>query len=273
MHTKASIISDLTRMNAPRDKAVLVHTSLRAVGEIDGRGEAFLEALIEYFTAEGGLLLIPTHTWDKLINKCDITLDMSSSETCVGTLPGIAAAHPMAHRSLHPTHSMAVFDGKTRSGESGPAEDYIASEVFADTPAPPNGCYGKICSMGGKILLIGVSHNRNTFLHAVEEDMDIANRLHAVPSITKIRMPSGEVIERLMRGHHAAGIGDVSLRYPKYEPAFRYYGAIEDGMIGNASVQLCDAQKMAYVLKLTYKRSGGIDLMADEEPIDEKYYK
>ena len=273
MHTKESILNDLARMNAPRDKVVLVHTSLRAVGEVEGRGEAFLEALIEYFTAEGGLLLIPTHTWANLGGESDITLDMSSEKTCIGTLPSIAAVHPMAHRSLHPTHSMSVFDGKTKSGEPGAAEDYIAGEVMVDTSTSEKGCYGRVYDMGGKILLIGVGHNRDTYLHSVEERMGVPNRLSVNPVAIKIRLKSGDVIERPIRHHHAEGIKDVSARYPKYEPAFRLHGAIEDGRIGNAAVQLCDARKMAEVMELVRERSGGIELMADEEPLDPKFYE
>lgn len=273
MHTKSSILNDLARMNAPLGTVVLVHTSLRAVGEVEGRGEGFLDALIEYFTADGGLLMIPTHTWKNLdgdISKP--TLDMSSPETCIGTLPNIAAVHPMAHRSLHPTHSMSVFDGKTKSGEPGPAEDYINGEVMVDTSTSPNGCYGRIYDVGGKILLIGVGHNRDTYLHSVEERMDVPNRLSAGMVSTKIRLKSGDVIERPIHHHHAEGIKDVSARYPKYEPAFRHHGAIVDGVIGSAAVQLCDARKMAEVMQLVRERSGGIELMADDAPLDEKYY-
>ena len=76
-----------------------------------------------------------------------------------------------------------------------------------------------------------------------------------------------------MRTHHADGIPGVSANYPKYEPAFRYYGAISDGMLGGAKVQLCDAKIMADVVKLIYERSGGTELMADDKPLDEKLYK
>jgi len=64
----------------------------------------------------------------------------------------------------------------------------------------------------------------------------------------------------------------VSARYPKYEPAFRHHGAIIDGTVGSAAVQLCDARGMADVMKLVRERSGGIELMADEEPLNPAYY-
>lgn len=273
MYTKRNIKEDLWRMNAPQDKVVLVHTSLRAVGEVEGGGLAFLEALIEYFTAAGGLLMVPTHTWKSLERGCDEpTLDMSSSETCIGTLPNIAAAHPMAHRSLHPTHSMAVFDGRTLAYEAGKAEDYIAGEVMVDTSTSPHGCYGRILDEGGMILLVGVGHNRNTFIHSVEERMGVPNRLSREPVPTKIRLLSGDVIERPIRCHHAEGNPDVSRFYPKYEPAFRHFGAISDGKIGSADVQLCDARKMAKAMERVRERSGGAELMFDDTELKKEYY-
>ena len=141
MFTKNEIKAQLARMGAPKDSVVLVHSSLRAVGETEGRGEGLLEALIEYFTEDGGLLCIPTHTWANAGKEGVITLDLTQPKTCIGTLPDLAAAHPHGHRSLHPTHSMAVF-GKC-------AEEFIADEVECKTPAPPFGCYGKIFERGG----------------------------------------------------------------------------------------------------------------------------
>lgn len=264
MYTKQDIKNQLSAMGAPRDSVVLIHSSLRAVGETEGRGEGLLEALIEYFTEEGGLLCIPTHTWANVGDLSKPTLDLNSPKTCIGTLPDLAAAHPLARRSLHPTHSMAVFgDG---------AEEFIADEVRCRTPAPPFGCYGKIYERGGRILLVGVGHNRNTYLHGVEEMLDVPNRLSPEPLPMTVRRADGSVEKRLSHSHHAEGIGDVSKRYPKYEPAFRHYGHIVDGFVGNAPAQLCDARGMKDVLELIYKRSGGAELMIDFEPLDAALY-
>jgi aminoglycoside 3-N-acetyltransferase len=193
------------------------------------------------------------------------TLDLNSPKTCIGTLPDLAAAHPLAHRSLHPTHSMAVFgDG---------AEEFIADEVRCRTPAPPFGCYGKIYERGGRILLVGVGHNRNTYLHGVEEMLDVPNRLSPEPLPMTVRRADGSVEKRLSHSHHAEGIGDVSKRYPKYEPAFRHHGCIRDGWIGNAPTQLCSTRGMRDVMRLVWERSGGIELLADDAPLPEHYYK
>ena len=265
MYTKNEIKTQLREMNAPKDSVVLIHSSLKAVGEVKGRGEGLLEALIEYFTEDGGLLCIPTHTWANA-GKTEIpTLNLNEPKTCIGTRPNLAAAHPKAHRSLHPTHSMAVFGNG--------AEEFIADEIKAVTPAPPFGCYGKICAMGGKILLVGVGHNRNTYLHSVEEMLGIPNRLSPEPLPMTILHRDGTTERRMQKCHRAEGIGDVSMRYPKYEPAFRLYGHITDGFVGDAKSQLCDARGMKEVLELIYKRSNGAELMVDFEPLPTELYE
>ncbi len=38
---------------------------------------------------------------------------------------------------------------------------------------------------GGKILLLGVGHERNTFIHCVEEHLDVPDRLIRSPHILR----------------------------------------------------------------------------------------
>lgn len=261
------ITAQLAEMGAPQDSVVLVHTSMRAVGAVEGRAEGLLDSLIAYFTADGGLLCIPTHTWANFAHKEKITLDKTTGETCIGILPSIAAVDPRGTRTSHPSHSMAVFGDPERVAA------FIEGEDRRVTPASPNGCYGKICTMGGKILLIGVGHNRNTYLHSVEEMLDVPNRLSKEPREVTVRHENGEIERRLVYSHKAEGIRDVSAQYPKYEPAFRLYGAIVDGFIGNAEAQLCDARIMREVLALVRERSGGRELLADDEALSPSLYR
>lgn len=263
---KSDIINQLTALNAPRDRIVLVHSSLRAVGQVEGRGEGLLEALIEYFTSEGGLLCIPTHTWANVGKENVITFDMTTPKTCIGTLPDIAARTAKI-RTLHPTHSLAVFGDKTCATAFADDEDNFT------TPADPRGCYGKIFDNDGYILLVGVGHNRNTYLHCVEEMLGVPNRISKEAFRASVRHSDGNIEYKDIYPHKAVGIGDVSARYPKYESAFRYHGAITDGFIGNVSSQLCSAVIMKEVMELINKRSGGKELFFDDSPIDEIYFK
>ena len=266
MFTLEEINKQLKEIDAPTNSIVLIHSSLRTIGEVEGRAEALLVTFIEYFTSDGGLLCIPTHTWDRIGDSSKITLDYLNPQTCIGTLPNIAAKHPNALRSCHPTHSMAVFGDKSK------AIEFVKGEDTFITPANPLGCYGKIYDNDGYIMLIGVSHNRNTYLHCVEEMLDVPNRIAKEPKTASIRLLDGKIITRSMHPHESVNIGDVSLKYPKYEPAFRYHNCIIDGKIGNADVQLCNARKMKYVMEMIFLRSGKKDLLTDDAPIPAELY-
>ena len=257
---REDILKQLEAFQIATGKPVLVHTSLRAIGEIEGGADTLLSALISYFTKDGGLLCIPTHTWNRDV------MDRSKAETCVGVLSNVAAAHPDGIRSMHPTHSIVVF------GDRNKALEFIQCEIEANTPTSPNGCYGNFYKEDGYILLIGVEHNKNTFLHCVEEKLQVPNRLTKNMVERTIIHEDGRVEKRHLYWFDGSKIPDVSVNFGKFEPAFRYHECITDGFIGNAKVQLCSASKMKEVMELIYKRSAGEELLADNQPLDKKLY-
>lgn len=271
MYTKQDIHRQLQEMGVPRDSIILMHTSLRAVGEVEGRGCGLLDIMIEYVTAEGGLLCIPTHTWKNLEDLGKPTLDRNSDYTCIGTLPTLAVRHTAyingkeykPHRSQHPTHSMVVY------GEEEKAKEYIASEELSESSTAPGGCYGKLPAMGGFILLVGVDNGSNTYLHSAEEILGIPDRLTDHLRPTTILNEDGTLVSRPIHSHKGA----VSRWYPKYEPAFRHHGCILDGYVGSAKTQLCSAAGMLEVMRLIRDRSKGAELLGHDDPIDPAFYE
>lgn len=260
MITKAQILKQLEKFSEAKGRIVTVHTSLKAIGKIEGGGEALLDALIEYFADNGGLLCIPTHTWNSDV------YDRRKSESCIGVLPRLAAAHPDAVRTLHPTHSMAVF------GVRKTVEEFVKNEETADTPANPKGCYGKIFNDDGYVLLIGVGQNKNTYLHCVEEMLNTPDRLTDYKVSKTIIHKDGTEEKRELYWFDNK-IDDVSVYFPKFEKPFRHFGCIKDGFIGNAPVQMCDARKMKEVVELIYKNNNMGELLDNDLPIDEKLYR
>lgn len=257
--TKTQLNEQLEKFKHIKGKIVTVHTSLKAVGEIEGGGETLLSALIDFFAKDGGLLCVPTHTWNSDI------YDRRKSDSCIGVLPQLAAAHPDAVRTLHPTHSMAVF------GDSKKIEKFVNMEEFADTPANPRGCYGKIYEQDGYVLLIGVGQDKNTYLHCVEEMLDTPNRLTEYKVERRIVHKDGREEKRFLYWFDNI-IPDVSVYFPKFEEAFRYYDCIEDGRIGNATVQICSARKMFEVVEKIYKNNHFGELLDNNLPLDKKLY-
>lgn len=265
MHTRESLWAQLRAMNAPQDRIVLMHTSLRSIGAVEGGGEALLQTLIDYFTANGGLFCIPTHTWDNLY-KDVITLDMQNPDSNLGAFTVLAARHPDGVRSENPTHSMVVF------GERARALDFIKDDAFVKTPTAPESCYGKLFDEGGFVLLVGVSQSKNTYLHTVAEMLHIPDRMDDKPISVTVRRLNGEIVPRELTLFACSSSEDISERFPKYETAFRYHGAITDGLLGHAPAQLCDAVRMKEVVELILSRSGGKDPLGSEHPIPPSWY-
>lgn len=264
--SKEEIFSQLHSLGVPTDKPVTIHTSLKAIGDVKGRGEGFLDILIEYVTSDGGLLCIPTHTWHRCGDSSQITLDVRSNDVCIGTLAKIASTYKNVHRTLNPTHSLAIF------GDDEKAVSFASLDNSLVSSSDPNGCLGNFISQNGYILLIGVGHEKNTFLHVVEDMNNVSNRLSEEPYPASVRLADGSIVKKPLRLIAPRGIGDVSRNYPKLEPAFRLGGAIKYGKIGYADAQLCNAKKMAEIFSEIIRKSGGKELFADDAPLPKELY-
>lgn len=143
---------------------------MKAIGEVEGRADAVLDVWMDYF--KNGLLLLPTHTW-KTVNDDNPVYNPLETPSCVGILTNMFLKREGVIRSLHPTHSMAGY-GKD-------AARYLSGEEYNNTPCTPGGCYDRLKEVKGKILLVGVGHERNTYIHSVEEVLNVPNRLSDKP--------------------------------------------------------------------------------------------
>ncbi len=261
MLSKADILKNLETFQVAQGKIVSVHSSLKAVGELEGGGETLLLALIEFFTEKEGVLCIPTHTWDSDV------YDMRKAESCTGVLSCLAAGHPDGIRTAHPTHSVALFGNRKK------VEEIALAEENSVTPASPSGCMGRLYNEDGYVLLIGVGQNKNTFLHCVEEMLFVPNRLTKEKIAHTVIYLDGRKEIKSIYCFDEENFCDASVFFGKFEPAFRYHGAIIDGRIGDAKVQLCRARKMKEVVELIYRNNHFKELLDNDLPLVEHLYK
>lgn len=240
---------------------VAVHSALRAVGPIEKGADGLIDAFCSYLT--DGLLLIPTHTWRSFSS---LYYDVKASEPCLGILSYIAAFRPDGVRSLHPSHSVAAF-GKG-------AAAYVAGEETSVTVTPPTSAIGRLYEEKGKILLIGVNHTRNTYLHTVEERLGVKNRLHPEGFVFTIKNEQGETITSPpIHPFYSEGIpGGASEYFENYKKPLEECGAVTYGQLGNATVYCCDAAKTFDVLKMLWEKAE-YDLCASHREIPAEYYK
>ena len=61
MLTKNDIHKFLSESGIEPSDTVLVHTSFRSLGGVEGGCDGFIDAMCEYLT--DGLFLVPSHTW------------------------------------------------------------------------------------------------------------------------------------------------------------------------------------------------------------------
>lgn len=259
MYTKIDILNHLKAMEIEPDGTLLVHSSMKAIGEVEGGADTVLDALIEYM--KDGLLIFPTHTWSR-INEEHCIFDPAAEPSCVGILTNLFMKRPGVIRSWHPTHSVAAL-GKD-------AESYTSGEEKQDTPCSRQGCWGKLYDRKAKILFLGCSLRSNTFLHGVEEWNSIPLRLADTYRYLKIAAPDGSLIE-CPQYSHLSPFGDVSQNYGKMEPAFIDTGIARKGRIGDAVSILCDAVGMADLTSAFLCRNP--DLFIDNSPIPTEWYR
>lgn len=260
MYTRLDVINQLKNAGAPRDRVVMLHSAYSRVGDFVGGPREFLDTLIEYFTSEGGLFCVPTHTWG-LIGKTEITLDHNDKYTNLGLLPRLALEREDGVRSDNPTHSTVVF------GERERALEFICNESESRTPTSPLGCYGKLYRDGGAVLLLGVTHRSNTYLHSVDELLGVEYRLEKKPSKYTVRYRDGKEISREIFMFDESD-GDVSLKFDKYSPVFDKCGVQLHTRICDANSLLCDAVGMKNTVEHIYKSLGGRDPLADGVELD-----
>lgn len=263
MVTKQDVFNFLEEAGIKRDDKVTIHCSLRSIGAIENGADGLVDAFVEYLSE--GLFIVPTHTWDN-VNRKNPYFDVKTTVPCIGTLAKVAAFRKDGVRSLHPTHSVAVF-GKN-------AAEYVKGEEKSVTPTPVGGALSRLYEENGKILLVGVGHERNTYLHAVDERYDIPDRLNPDTFEITIEDYDGNLHKSPpYHTHHSENCKVcVSEYYPNYKKAFEHTKAVTYHKLGNATVYCCDAVKMTDTVRILWQKTDH-DLCIEECPVPASYYE
>ena len=227
MHTKESLLKDLREMGLGPGHVALAHTSMKAIGEVEGRAGAVIDALMGAFPA--GLLAMPTLTWS-LADEAAPVFDVRRSKTDVGLLPEMFRNRPGVVRSWHPTHSLAAYGLGARA--------LTAADHLCGTPCGRKSGWHKLYERDAAILMIGCTLTSCTFFHGIEEWCDVPGRL-AEPVEFTVVTPKGQRLAVTSAPHR----GSPSEQYGKAEPALREAGALADGRFGNANVLVMSAAK------------------------------
>ncbi|OGV83614.1 MAG: hypothetical protein A3K19_07750 [Lentisphaerae bacterium RIFOXYB12_FULL_65_16] len=159
--TRTAICAGLRDLGLRSGDLVIVHSSLKSFGRVEGGADAVIDALLDA-VSPGGTVAVPTLTYGPFAPENPPPLFDPKTRPCiVGHIPETFRQRPEAKRSLHPTHSIAAI---------GPlADELIRDHERARSPIGPDGAWGRIAQHGGYVLMLGAPIHTCTMKHGPEE--------------------------------------------------------------------------------------------------------
>ena len=156
MLTFENLVEGFRELGVEEGDTLLVHSSYKSFGEVDGGPQTVIHALEAALGAEGTLIM-PTFNFD--FNK-GVPWDVRSTPSKMGILTELVRTDLRAKRVFHPFYSFAILGKHAEMlGSLRYKSAYERDSVF-----------GKLRDLDGKIMVIGLSYNDSmTFFHHIEQ--------------------------------------------------------------------------------------------------------
>lgn len=150
------LVSNFRKLGVVKGDVLLVHSSYKSFGGVEGGPQTVINALKSILT-ENGTLIVPTFNYDFCQGK---PYDVKKTPSKMGVITEIVRTDPNSKRTLDPVFSFAIL-GKHR--------DYLAN-LENDHSFGTNSVFGKLRELDAKIMIIGLAYNESvTFFHHIEE--------------------------------------------------------------------------------------------------------
>jgi aminoglycoside 3-N-acetyltransferase len=230
MLTFEALVDGFRGMGVEPGDTLLVHSSYKSFGPVDGGPQTVIKAL-EAALGPEGTLIMPTFNFD--FNKGQ-PWDVRSTPSQMGVLTELVRKDPRARRVFHPIYSFAIL-GKHAEMLGGLRykSSYERGSVF-----------GKLRDLDGKIMVVGLSYtNSMTFFHHIEqmEGVDYRFLKQFTGQVTGWDGATRtETYEMLVRDIDKGVITEVNPMGELMEQA----GVIKSGQIGEAPVKLMKANEV-----------------------------
>ena len=154
---KRGIMTGLQELGVVPGDHLLVHSSLRSFGYVDGGANAVIDALLEA-VGESGTVLVPTLTFS-ILKSYPHEFSARRTPSATGRITETLRQRKGALRSRHPVSSAAAI---------GSHAAYLTAEHW-DTPCGLDSPYFRLYELGGKVVFIGASLGSNSVFHCAEE--------------------------------------------------------------------------------------------------------
>lgn len=225
---------EFARLGVAGGEVLMVHSSLSALGRVEGGALAVVEALRRVL-GEAGTLVVPTFTpqiadphpgadaADQAVARARAAVPVFTDDTPtpMGAIATAVLATAGRLRSTHPQASVAALGAA--------AGDITATQPFAYAVGE-HSPFSRMAELCGKILLIGVGHNRSSFLHHAESRLATHR--------TKLRRFPFH-IEGQRVWVEVPDVGDDNnTHFPTVGTEFAQSGPVIRGTVGEAACQL-----------------------------------
>lgn len=238
--SRQQLATELVALGMRGGDAVMMHSSLSALGPVDGGAATVVDALFDAI-GPGGTVLTPAFrdsVWgdEREFRNTDCT--PCPQRVCPSRQPGFQGiiAEEVRQRSgilrsCHPTHSWVAL---------GPAADeLLASHHRSPTPCGPGNPFEKLLALDGCILTLGVGVDRVTLWHYYEEVLQVPYLGHYWPK------------ERHL--NHCAGGRRIQYDYPGLmQDVCRASGILKLGKVGKSLSGLMRAREFEKFLATAF---------------------
>jgi aminoglycoside 3-N-acetyltransferase len=163
--TRAQLLCDLAALSLPPGGILLVHSSLKRLGFVEGGAEGLLDALVATVVeGAGGTLCLPAFSIDGSMRDTLASgrvFDVRTTPSNLGAVPEAFRRRPGVRRSVHPTHSIAAL---------GPQAEWIVAEHHRCGSSFGKGSpMARILEAGGHLAGLGTELGTVTFYHCLED--------------------------------------------------------------------------------------------------------
>ncbi|HBX69304.1 MAG TPA: hypothetical protein DEH25_07945 [Chloroflexi bacterium] len=150
------LVANIQAIGVQPGDTLLVHSSYKSLGGVEGGPQTVIEALLAVLGADGTLVM-PTFNFDFCKGE---PWDVRTTPSHMGAITNMVRENPAARRVFHPIYSFAVL---------GRNADFLTGERYKSSYGA-NSLFAKLRQLYGKILVIGLIYNDSmTFFHHVEE--------------------------------------------------------------------------------------------------------
>ena len=241
--TKDDLAEDLAGLGIPHGGLLFVHSSLSAIGEVEGGADTVVDALLETLGPDG-TLVVPTftyadpHDYPDSINPNWI-FDPANTHSGMGAITNAVRMRKNALRSVHLWHSVAAIGPLAEKVVTGNGKTW-ASAWDANSPM------AWTFDNGASILMLGVPYQNLTAIHVWEVEFNVDYR--ETTFITRRTPLHDGTLVPLASQVHARKDWHPGSDFNRFGERMEKVGLVGVGHVGNAVARLftaSDAHEMA----------------------------